>query len=361
MKILLYSRSYKDMAGGIERKSLEIARGLSDRGHEVHIVSLDSNDDVAFYEWPKEVRWHKTNIGNPALKASLRERLGRIFYIRRLLKQDFDIAVGFQVGAFAVLRISALGLKVGIIAAERNAPTLFDFISRGKVKRLFSNLLLLTSTKIAILFPDFRRYYPSYLQKKLVITPNWVELSKKVSGREITRIRNQILFIGRISFQKNLNSLLEAAALSNQETELLIIGSGDGLESAKAKAVFLGLNCRFIPPTRDLSSYYESAALLCLPSRWEGFPNVAAEALAFGLPVVGFEACAGLPELVIPGKTGELALENDNPHSLRQALQVALDSKYSEEFIQKSVAGYTFENFISAWETACFVSLKRKP
>lgn len=348
------------MAGGIERKSLEIAAGLVERGHQVDVVSLDSREDSAFYDWPENVTWHKVNIGDPMRKASLRERLTRLIYLRRLLKRDFEVAVGFQVGAFALLKLSALGLKIGVIAAERNAPTLFDYISHGKMKRFFSNIILFFSDKTAILFPEFRKYYPSYLQKKFVITPNWVDVKRSVTSRKKARHKSQILFVGRFSYQKNIDCLLDAAKLLHPEIELVLVGSGDGLTDVEAKVSSLKLNCKFVAPTRDLSSYYESATLLCLPSRWEGFPNVAAEALAAGLPVVGFAGCAGLPELVSQGENGELAVGREDSKSLSSALKIALESSYSEEFIKKSVAAYTYINFISAWESSCKSVIRKK-
>jgi GalNAc-alpha-(1->4)-GalNAc-alpha-(1->3)-diNAcBac-PP-undecaprenol alpha-1,4-N-acetyl-D-galactosaminyltransferase len=360
MKILFYSRSYKNLAGGIERKSLEIAKGLVDRGHQVDIVSLDSSDDLAFYDWPENVTWHKVNIGDPMRKASLKERVRRIMFLRNLLKRDFEVAVGFQVGAFALLKLSALGLKVGIIAAERNAPTLFEYIGHGKMKRFFSNLILVFSDKIAILFPEFKKYYPSYLQNKFVITPNWVDVTRSDTAPTQRRNDSQILYVGRFSYQKNIDCLLDAAKLLHPEIELVLVGSGDGYTDVEAKASSLNLNCKFVAPTRDLSSYYESATLLCLPSRWEGFPNVAAEALAAGLPVVGFAECAGLPELIFQGKSGELAFGNEDSKSLSTALNIALKRNYSEEFIKDSVAGYSYINFISAWETACRSVIRKK-
>ena len=360
MKILFYSRSYKNMAGGIERKSLEIAAGLVERGHQVDIVSLDAIEDLAFYDWPKNVTWHKVNIGDPTRQASLKERVARLIYLRNLLKRDFEVAVGFQVGAFALLKLSALGLKIGTIAAERNAPTLFNYISHGKLKRFFSNLILLFSDKIAILFPEFTKYYPSYLQNKFVVTPNWVDVRTRNTSPKEARQKSQILFVGRFSYQKNIDCLLDAAKLLPPETELVLVGSGDSLTDVEAKVSSLQLNCTFVAPTRDLSSYYERATLLCLPSRWEGFPNVAAEALAAGLPVVGFADCAGLPELVSQGQSGELAFRMEDSNSLSSALNTALKSSYSEEFIKKSIAGYTYINFISAWEAACTSVIRKK-
>jgi glycosyltransferase involved in cell wall biosynthesis len=228
------------------------------------------------------------------------------------------------------------------------------------VKRFFSNLILFSSSKIAILFPEFRVHYPSFLQKKLVVTPNWVPSPRVDSFSVSKRSKNQILFVGRFSFQKNVDCLLDAAALLDKNLNLLLIGAGDGLKNSKIKAKLLNLNCTFIDPIHDLSSYYESASLLCLPSRWEGFPNVAAEALAHGLPVVGFAECSGLPELVKQGESGELAAGQGNSKALSKALSIALNKEYSEDFIKQSVEDYTFSNFITAWELACKQALRRK-
>ena len=43
------------MAGGVEKMSLDLARGLVSRGHQVTITSLDKPTKAAFYEWPAQV------------------------------------------------------------------------------------------------------------------------------------------------------------------------------------------------------------------------------------------------------------------------------------------------------------------
>ena len=46
---------------------------------------------------------------------------------------------------------------------------------------------------------------------------------------------------------------------------------------------------------------------MAFPSRYEGFPNALAEAMAASLPAVAFENVSGVEDLVVPGKTGILA------------------------------------------------------
>ena len=60
---------------------------------------------------------------------------------------------------------------------------------------------------------------------------------------------------------------------------------------------------------------YASAQIYCLPSDFEGFPNSVLEAMAAGLPVVGFASCRGLAGVVNNGETGLLS-EEATPQSL---------------------------------------------
>ena len=51
----------------------------------------------------------------------------------------------------------------------------------------------------------------------------------------------------------------------------------------------------------------EAAHLFALPSRFEGFPNALAEAVAYGLPAVAYRGVSGVEELVVDGRNGLLA------------------------------------------------------
>lgn len=359
MKILFFVRSFKNMAGGIENKSLELAQGFKSRGHVVEIISLDSEGDEAFYTWPLDVFWHKVGVGDPRNKANTKARITRIIRIRKILKNEFDIAIGFQVGAFFLLRLSGLGLKIRTIAAERNAPTLFSFIKYGRVKKFFSNLILLQASSITILFPDFINFYPKYLRQRIVVTPNWVPVLDQYDS-SIIKNNSQILFVGRFSYQKNVEVLISAVSIMKKPTELILIGSGEGLDNARKLADKLKIDCKFLPPTLNLRPFYGSSRLLCLPSRWEGFPNVVAEALAFGLPVVAFQNCAGVPELVINNKMGVLAKGMDDPKALAKALDCALDLEFNSLDISLQMRQYSFDRFINTWEQVCTSIINKK-
>lgn len=352
MNILLFARSYEGMAGGIEKMTLLIAKGLVARGHKVVIASIDSVEAMSFYEWPEEVLWEKISFGNAEVRASTKIRFQRALALRNIVKKyQISTAIGFQVGSFALIRLAAFGLRIRVVAAERNAPTLFNFIRHGRLKRFFANLILLNASGVAVQFPNYRNYYPWFLRDKILITPNPVlppKRIKQIGARDSSRI--QLLFVGRLTFQKNLEVLIKALYHCSPLFSLTVIGDGPDLNICRKLALDLGVSVDFLPPSRELSGFYLSADFLVLPSRWEGFPNVVAEALSFGLPVIGFASCSGIPELIENNVNGFACEGEMNEFTLASGISTATELKFDPKIIAESVAQYSFGNFVDSWE-----------
>jgi glycosyltransferase involved in cell wall biosynthesis len=104
--------------------------------------------------------------------------------------------------------------------------------------------------------------------------------------------------------------LLEAVArLAEQCPDLHVLISGDGplRESLEAQASALGLagRVRFLGFHPNAAEVLHALDLFVLPSSWEAFGLVAAEAMATGVPVVASRT-GGLPEVVTHDETGLL-------------------------------------------------------
>ena len=100
-----------------------------------------------------------------------------------------------------------------------------------------------------------------------------------------------VLFAGRLSPEKGILEFLEAT----EGLPRVIVGAGP-VEVPEAVG--------FVPPA-ELAPYYERAAVVCVPSRREGYGMVAREAMAHGRPVVATRV-GGLADAIEDGVTGVL-------------------------------------------------------
>jgi glycosyltransferase involved in cell wall biosynthesis len=130
--------------------------------------------------------------------------------------------------------------------------------------------------------------------------------------------RRRVLFVGRFDRQKGVDVLIDAMRMLGDAAHAWLAGSP--VVSAQALGALpenVGLAGWL---DRDaLQSYYASADLVVVPSRWEGFGLVALEAMRAGRAVVA-SAVGGLPELVEDGVSG-LLVEPGCARSLARAIE----------------------------------------
>jgi glycosyltransferase involved in cell wall biosynthesis len=142
------------------------------------------------------------------------------------------------------------------------------------------------------------------------------------------RDEGYLLYFGRLDwYQKGLDTLLEAISLVLRDhpgLRVIVAGRGKDTPRVEAEIARLGLAGRIEiagPVDEDRKrSLLARAAMLLMPSRFEGFGMVAAEAMAAGVPVVGSNA-GSLPEVVAPPDGGVLV-----PVGAAQALADAVNA-----------------------------------
>ena len=118
----------------------------------------------------------------------------------------------------------------------------------------------------------------------------------------------RLLYVGSWSLRKGVDLLGPIMRELGPEFELWYTSDASG---ALGK-VGLPSNCRSIgrPSKESLLDTYQSCDALLLPTRLEGFGQVAIEAMACGLPVIATRGSA-LPEVVEEGVTGMLCNQDD--------------------------------------------------
>ncbi|RKR73930.1 glycosyltransferase [Frondihabitans australicus] len=129
--------------------------------------------------------------------------------------------------------------------------------------------------------------------------------------------QNRIVFVGRVTAEKNIDVLLRAMTKLSPDLDasLTVVGGGDLLGKLTQMTVDLGLADRvtFTGYTSDeeLRHILTGATVFAMPSTAELQSIASLEAMASGLPVVAADAMA-LPHLVDPGSNGYLFTPGDS-------------------------------------------------
>lgn len=359
MKILIVCRSFNNMAGGIERMAAALMNEMCAYGHDVSLLTWDLAGAKSFYKLDARIKWYNLDHGTHETKAGWILRFKRMFKMRSILKEiSPDVIMAFQHGTFLSTRLYSLGQGFPIIAAEREAPARFKYLKSGKWQWLIYQSFRL-SKRITIQCESYREDYPDYLHSRITTISNPVFPAKSYSSPEgMDDKRKVLLCVGRLGYQKNQSVLIKAFSILYKEFpqwDLVFAGEGGDRAMLEKDVKALGLNSRisFLGAVKDISQLYCSSHLLCLPARWEGFPNAIAESLAHGLPAVGFLECAGTRDLIIDGVNGALAEGNCDPDTLAQALKALMEDDVLRKNMGKrgvdSMASFMPDNIFKKW------------
>jgi glycosyltransferase involved in cell wall biosynthesis len=150
-----------------------------------------------------------------------------------------------------------------------------------------------------------------------------------------------ILFVSEsiANYRKGIDLLLEALPMvkSNTPIRILSVGKGNLVLPANVNYTPLGQ----ISNENELAQIYNCADFFIIPSREDNLPNVMLEALACGVPVVGFPI-GGVKQYIIDLKTGLLANEV-TAAALAQAIERYTSN--AQSFDQTSISEFAMNNF----------------
>lgn len=155
-----------------------------------------------------------------------------------------------------------------------------------------------------------------------------------------------ILAVGKLKPQKDFETLLRAFALLRAErpVNLMVLGEGEQRGPLTAMVDQLRLrSCVALPGfTHNPYAWMARARIFVLSSRWEGFSNVLAEALAVGCPVVSTDCPSGPAELLEGGALGPLVPVGDT-EALAAAMCMRLDSPVGRERLMARAETFSVE------------------
>ena len=294
--------------GGAERVTLNLLNSLAARGSCVALLSFNGRGSFLQSLGPR-VESHVLATGS--LRSSLVKIVAGVRHLRPAVV--FSTLGYVNVAILAMRVLFPRGTRVWV--REANLPSIslpnnrFPQLMRWAYAGLYSSadMLICSSERMKEEFVSQFRI-PS---NRIRILPNPVDeqaIRLRATECSVVRVSGRcFVAAGRLTHQKGFDLLLEMfAEINDSESRLVILGEGLDENSLRQQARELDINARvlLVGFTDNPWAWFAAADVFLLPSRWEGMPNAALEALACGLPVIATPESGGITEVAAVAEPG---------------------------------------------------------
>jgi glycosyltransferase involved in cell wall biosynthesis len=286
--------------GGMENLLVQFARYADRSRFDLKFVSLTVGGRAA--EQIEQLGWPVTTLDiSPGVKPAIVVRLTRLFRQARakVVHTHNTKPLLYAVPAAHLAGVQTIihtrhGQRYGETRQQNN---LFNLVAR------WTDRVVSVSNDSATL--SLRQGLP---EQKLVTIHNGIDPS--LFPATVSQQSGPIVFVGRLNPEKDVPTLLRAAAVAVKEEpsiRLHLVGAGPNFSELKnlAEQLGIGQHVVFLGQTNDVAGVLAGASLFVLSSVTEGISLALLEAMACGLPVVA-TAVGGNSEVVVDGETGLL-------------------------------------------------------
>jgi len=330
MKII-YNIAGTYRPAGMERVLANKANALVKAGHEVVIVTTDQMGRQPAFAFDPSIRFfdlgvnYEENNGGSFLDKvahyPMKQFRHRTRLARLLKKERADVVVSMfcndasflpkiKDGSKKVLEIHFSRFKrlqygrTGIWAIADKLRSCNDLKSVSR----FDRFIVLTE--------EDKGYWGDLPNIQVIPNARTFEMPFEDIPVEVRRQKKEVIAVGRYSYQKQLDKLIEAWSLVARDCfdwTLRLIGDGEERPFLQQRINDYGLHDRIIlgRAESDMVSVYKNASILALTSRYEGLPMVLLEAQAAALPIVSFACKCGPKDVITDGVDGFLVEEGN--------------------------------------------------
>ena len=315
--------------GGAERQMIGLAVLLKKKGYNVDLVSYYYHDfysELVTQYGLSSITLHVNN--NP---------ISKLMAVRKYIKTrgEFDCVITYKTPPNLIgCLLKLMGMNFRLVVSERSTTQRIDCRERLK---------FLLYRKADFIVPNshtqeefIKQRFPQLKAKTIPIT-NFTDTVHFTPGVQTPKSTITILTVARISEAKNIMRYLDAINLLRQKgidnIHFEWFGDIQKGEEAYGAAVFQKVTCQklneiisFYPATPQILDHYRSCDIFCLPSYYEGFPNVICEAMSCGKPIVCGRVCDN-PFIVREGENAMLFNATDVEDMADKLLAISTMSK----------------------------------
>ncbi len=291
--------------GGGERAVANLANYFTTTlNYHVEIISFHRQKTSPVYYLDKNIEIKYLNVDQEPTNSisNVYSKLKTYKRLKAYLNNNYRKSIIISIGPYANIFLAYIKrTNIRRIGYEQNSfksvNFLWSFFRRISYKHLDATISL-TEKDFSLL---------NQISSKCFVIPNTRSFSVNINRKN----NKQILAIGRLSYQKGYNYLLdifEKLSKHIPDWNLRIVGDGplhDWLINEIQKRR-LQNRISYIPLSENIADEYLNSSIYLMTSRFEGLPLVLLEAQAFGLPIVSFDCDTGPSDVVNDGSDGFL-------------------------------------------------------
>lgn len=204
-------------------------------------------------------------------------------------------------------------LYMNALVGEKNRLKIWFIYAISKLAYKNADFIWLPTSEISEFVVSTHKIQHS----RIVVFPNWIDTDLFYLGSFENTYSNKILYIGRLSPEKNISLLINA--LSETDIKIDIVGDGELRSELNSEAQRLGVEAQFLGriPNYDLPELINKYPIVVLCSNFEGSPKTLLESMACGRAVVGTNK-PGISNVITNNFDGVLC--ESEPEELKSAL-----------------------------------------
>ena len=334
MNILQVCKFYQPVMGGIETVAWELSEGFARAGLHSEVLCSNQRRRTERHQFP--AGYDVVRAGSLGMVLSTSMAPAMVHELRRMsLRRDIiHVHMPDPMAALAIWTVRPKARLVvhwhSDVVRQRRAMKLYEPLQHWLLQR--ADAIISTSAAYA----ESSVALKPWLDKVTVIPigisdnrgldfgPRTQALREQFAGRKI------VFALGRMTYYKGFEVLIEAAGRLPEDAVVIIGGDGPEMTRHRESVERLGLQDKVLLPGHindgDLPSYYEACDIFCMSStvRSEAYGVTMVEAMVMGKPVVATDIVgSGVPWVNVHGVTGFNTTVSD-PASLAETLNMLL-------------------------------------
>ena len=341
-KLFIFNPSIED--GGVEKNLYIISNYLCSKINSINLICSNPDKKNKFdkkinFIFPKFKFFYNQ-------KRPLKYFICLILLIKNIIKYKKNILVfSFQANIYAVIVCKLFGVKI---------ITRSNTSSQGWSRNYLKNLLFRFFLKKADHIIANSKIFKKELEKKFNVKVSCIynplkkneiiNLSKeKLSFPFFEKKGNEIkiLNIGRLTDQKDQETLIRAVNRINKDIPFKLAILGKGINNSKLQTLinYYNLNnkVKLAGYNKNPYKYINSCDLFILSSKFEGLPNVLIESLLLKKYIISSNCPTGPKEIIKNNKFGDLFKVGDDKALSKLIINFFFNKKKLEK---KIILGY---------------------